>query len=149
MDKGAAGCKLRAQFFCHSRKLFAVPFRRRRPHRLIALFALLGLLFQQAAMAAYVCPHAADGRAEAVAMTMPGCHQSASADRARCQAHCHPQAYSGDYASVPPVPALLPPTTWPRPLLHAVDRARGECRSDVTARAAAPPVTIRHCTFQI
>jgi hypothetical protein len=126
-----------------------VPFRRRRPHRLIALFALLGLLFQQAAMAAYVCPHAADVRHEA-AMSMPGCHQADGADRVRCQAHCHPQAYSGDHASVPPVPAaVLPPTTWSRTLLRAVDLASGERCGEVSARAAAPPVTIRHCTLQI
>jgi hypothetical protein len=128
-----------------------MPFRRLRHRRWIALLALLGLLFQQLAMAAYVCP--IDVRAALSAPTadeLPPCHQPQNADKARCHAHCHPLTPSADHAPAPTVPAaLLPATPW----LRGAARQSAGCdlvvAREVTARATAPPLTVQHCTFQI
>lgn len=126
-------------------------FRRRRLHRRIALIALLGLLFQQLAMAAYVCPLEGGDVARIVATsTMPPCHFPSTADKVRCHQHCHPPAQTSDHASVPTVPpALLPPTTWLRESGIAGIYLPDSVACDVDARATAPPLTIQHCTFQI
>ena len=130
-----------------------MPLRRQRHRRWIALIALLGLLFQQLAMATYVCP--VDGRTAATVSAssdeQPPCHQAQATDKARCHAHCHPMTPSADHAATPTVPAaILPPTTW----LRAAAWQPRMCADlavahEVAARAAAPPLTVRHCTFQI
>lgn len=130
-----------------------MPFRRRRPRRttLIALIALLGLLFQQLAMAAYVCPGLQGAALQPAASAMPPCHQQPEiTDANRCISHCHPQPPSPDHSPSPSIPdAMLPATTW----LRVVDRAtidrRDHVTAEITARAAAPPLNIRLCTFQI
>ncbi len=123
-------------------------FRRRRHRRWIALIALLGLLFQQLAMAAYVCPlESGDGGNITASSDIPPCHTSD--DQARCHQHCHPLQLSLDHPSNPTVAALLPATTW---LYEPVHRNRGGNRAisfEVIARATAPPLNIQHCTFQI
>lgn len=129
-----------------------MPFRRHRHRRWIALIALLGLLFQQLAMAAYVCP--AEIRTAALASAsadeLAPCHQPQSADKTRCNTHCHPVAPSADHAPTPTVPAaLLPATTWLRAAARQPDACERAFTREVTARAAAPPLTIQHCTFQI
>ena len=124
-------------------------FNHRRHRRWIALIALLGLLFQQFAMAAYACPLERGGAntSEAVSQ-LPPCHAAHAQDKARCHAHCYPQVQSPDHASPLTVPAMLPATTWlrvpdaPAPRHHLAERA-------FAARATAPPLTIQHCTFQI
>ncbi|GAA0720229.1 hypothetical protein [Dokdonella soli] len=122
-------------------------FRRRRHRRLIALIALLGLLFQQLAMAGYMCPLEQSGAT--VAVSKPTCHEQGAADP-RCHEHCHPQTPSSDHPPVPSVPAaLFPPTTWLRDAAWFVADTRVHHRGEIVARAAAPPLTIRHCTFQI
>jgi len=126
-------------------------FRRRRHRRWIALIALFGLLFQQLAMANYVCPLDSGGATtvNATSEMMP-CQAPDTTDKTRCQQHCHPLAQTADHASTPTVPpALLPATTWSREFRTTrIDRAeRSAC--DVDARATAPPLTVRHCTFQI
>jgi hypothetical protein len=123
----------------------------RRHRRWIALVALLGLLFQQVAMAAYVCPVEIRFAAAATTSTeLPPCHRQDNADRARCHQHCHPLIPASDHAPSPTVPdAILPPTTWLRDI---GSRNEGECNQvtdEVTARATAPPLTIRDCTFQL
>jgi len=125
-----------------------MPFRRH--HRCcIALIALLGLLFQQLAMAAYVCPVDGGNVASNVAAQMPPCHSPDTSDKSRCHQHCHPLAQTSDHASAPAVPAaLLPATTWLR--APAVVAPNQEIRADnIDARSTAPPLTIQHCTFQI
>lgn len=123
---------------------------RYRHRRWIALIALLGLLFQQVAMAAYFCPAEMATPAMAMSADMPDCEQAAHEDKARCESRCHPQAVSSDHAAQPPVPpALLPPTTW---LRGAARQSKGFAAApvcEVAARAAAPPISIRDCTFQI
>jgi hypothetical protein len=121
---------------------------RTRQRRFIALLALLGLLFQQVAMAAYVCPIEQSGTTVDVS-NLPSCHEAGS-DRIRCQTHCHPQPASFDQAPVLTVPAaILPHTTWVRSAIWRPDLVGHELPCEVTVRAAAPPLTIQHCTYQI
>lgn len=125
----------------------------RRHHRLrIALLALCGLLFQQFAMAAYVCE--LDGvasRTTVAADPVPPCHQEPQdQDQARCHAHCHPTVASPDASpplTVPPSAILASaPVEWvmqvappiaagPMPLLRAC--------------ATSPPLSIAYCSYQI
>ncbi|TLY51046.1 MAG: hypothetical protein E6K53_08455 [Gammaproteobacteria bacterium] len=124
---------------------------RHRHRRWIALVALLGLLFQQLAMATYICPIESDGTATSNAMSaMADCQSPDATDKTRCQQHCQPLAQTSDHASAPTVPpALLPATTWSREF-HATNIRVLKCGArDVYARATAPPLTIQHCTFQI
>jgi hypothetical protein len=124
-----------------------MPTRRHR-HRLLALFALFGLLFQQVAMATYACP-LVSAIAAAEAAASPPCHAAHASDKARCQQHCRPAAQSVDHAPMPSVPpALLPATTWLR--AAPVDLRLSEVATGaIEARATAPPLTVRDCTFQI
>jgi len=120
-------------------------FRRR---RWIALIALLALLFQQLAMAAYACP-LDGGSTDQVVSQEPPCHSPAATDKSRCHQHCHPLAQTSDHASAPTVPpALLPPTTWLRHSAAVVDRA-AIIACHVDAHRTAPPLNVQHCTFQI
>ena len=125
-------------------------FRRHRHRRCIALIALLGLLFQQLAMAAYVCPVESQAVVVAAASNMTPCDKSGAPDQARCHQHCHPLTQSSDHGSTPTVPpALLPPTTWLRAASWVQYDWHAGVACDVVARATAPPLTIQHCTFQI
>ena len=121
-----------------------------RHRRWIALLALLGIFFQQFAMAAYVCPiDQSRAGAATSAAALPPCHSAATSDKSRCHQHCHPLAQSVDHVSVPALPAaLLPPTTWLRHAI-AVSNAGGFYTHAIEARSTAPPLTIQHCTFQI
>ena len=124
---------------------------RRRHRRWIALVALLGLLFQQVAMAAYVCP-AEMQRAMAVSQGDPPCHQTEveSGDRARCEAHCHPQRSTLD------VPTTA--TTVPAAILDGWVVAFAEPSCMLPARysssasqsdAHGPPIRTRFCSLLI
>src|SRR5258708_20559870 len=127
-----------------------MPFRRYRHRRWIALIALLGLLFQQLAMAAYVWPMESRSATVVAASKMTVCDQPGAVDQARCHQHCHPLTQSSDHGSAPTVPpALLPPTTWLRAASRVQHHWHNDVASNVGARAAAPPLTIQHCTFQI
>jgi len=122
-----------------------------RHRRWIALIALLGLLFQQLAMAAYACPVDGAGTASVSEAQLPPCHAPGTADKARCHQHCHPLAQTSDHATAPTIPpALLPPTTWLRAAAFiATDRTTVSNARGIDARGTAPPLTIQHCTFQI
>ena len=123
---------------------------RHRRYRWLALVAIFGLLFQQLAMAAYVCPLERDATAGMDAAANPPCHQAGTTDKARCHQHCHPQTTSPDHS--PPLtvpPAILPPTTWQRAMARQDQGDRVAFHREITAWATAPPITVRHCTFQI
>ena len=128
-----------------------MPLRHHRRRRWIALFALLGLLFQQVAMASYACPVETRGTmAMAASSDMPDCTEPGKADPARCQQHCHPLTQTSDHGTAPTVPpALLPPTTWLRAAAWHPVRWHDGVVHGVVAHAAAPPLNIQHCTFQI
>jgi hypothetical protein len=132
-----------------SQKPSDMPFRARH-RRWIALIALIGLLFQQVAMATYACPLLArDSGTISKTADLPPCHSPNSPDKARCHEHCHPLAQSADHSpllSVPP--ATVPAATWFR-APRTRDVAHDIAEFAVDARAAAPPLIIQHCTFLI
>src|SRR5450432_1705116 len=120
-------------------------FKRRSHRRWIALIALLGLLFQQLAMAAYVCPlESGDGASIASASTMPPCRSPDATDTTRCQQHCHPLAQTSDHATPPTVPAaLLPPTTWSREARVVRINLPTSIACEIDAHATAPPLIVQ------
>jgi len=122
---------------------------RRTRLRFVAL-AVFCLLFNQLAAAAYVCPTRADAAREST-QAMAGCDEGMDAKHpARCAEHCNPATVSADHAPAPEVPpALLPPTTWLRAASRHPVRWYDAVVHGVVARAAAPPLNIQHCTFQI
>jgi len=121
---------------------------RYRHRRWIALFALFGLLFQQLAMAGYACP--LERTADQTMADMASCQPPPQTDLARCRQHCEPLAQTSDHAPAPSVPpALLPATTWSREFHASRVQVPDLAASSVDARTTAPPLTIRHCTFQI
>ena len=132
--------------------------RRFRPSRRLrlqlGLLALLALLFQQTALAAYVCPMwvappAAGVMAATTASTMsspmammPNCageRAGAAGMRLMCTQHCTQQAPAPQDARVSPLPALaLPPQP---PVLAAampVPAARPEARAAVLHDVSPP-----------
>jgi hypothetical protein len=128
--------------------------RHRRPSRWTALIALFCLLFQQAAMATYLCPmKLAVAQAAVRTNEHAHCRSTAVVDRddpARCQQHCHPVNVSADHAAALTVPMALAAESWAvEALLHTTPvSAEGRYRA-IDPRAAAPPLTVQHCTFQI
>ena len=130
-----------------------MPFRRHRLRRRIALIALFGLLFQQVAMAAYICPMEVPATAKAIATAanMPNCPLADTKDQARCTQHCHPiltPSAADNVAATVPL-AMLPATTWLRGFATVNVRRFGSIAHGIEARSTAPPLTIQHCTFQI
>ena len=116
----------------------------RRRRRIVALLALLALLFQQVAMAAYACPME---ETSAPAASAP-CHAPRSADAARCHEHCHPLTAASDHAPAPLATSALPSSPdWDRVLALVPDRALAAPR--IFARGADPPLDVRFCSFQI
>ena len=130
---------------------------RRRPHRrFVALLALFGLLFQQIAMATYVCPIEQSGQTVAQAKATVDhapCHpqnDTDADDKARCEQHCHPVTVSVDHAAPLTVPAALLTEAWAMPRLrHEVADENADARTRIEPRSTAPPLTVQHCTFQI
>lgn len=120
-------------------------FRRR---QWIALLAVFGLLFQQLAMAAYVCPQEWTAPSTAMlAVDLPPCHEPEDSDLARCQEHCHPSSALSEQVLGLGVPPLLAAVTWLFVDVPAADSLA--LRQQLRARAQPPPISIQHCTFQI
>jgi hypothetical protein len=131
-------------------------FRRRRHRRCIAWIALFGLLFQQIAMAAYVCPIEQSALTVAenwTAVAHAPCHlqnEIVATDQARCEQHCHPVIASVDHAAPLTVPAALLTEAWAMPRLrHEIAGEIAGSHARIAPRSTAPPLTVRHCTFQI
>jgi hypothetical protein len=124
--------------------------RRFRPSRRLrlqlGLLALIALLFQQTALAAYVCPMwvamPTMGATSSPMAMMPYCageRVGAVGMRLMCTQHCAQQAPAPQDARVPPPPALaLPPQP---PVLAAampVPAARPEARASVLHDVSPP-----------
>ncbi len=115
--------------------------------RLLVVFvALLGVLFAQLALAAYVCP----GQASSLTMqAMPDCADMDMAQPALCHAHQHDGHQLPDKPGTPHAAPFiaaalvqqLAPATPPTP--------RRMLPGFVLARTTAPPHTILHCRFQL
>ena len=121
----------------------------RRLRFLTALLMLASLAIAQVAMAAHACamPMAVD------AMVEEGhdCCEKAvpEAQPALCEAHCQQGDQSRDTPSVA-LPALAAPSVlaaWPA-APPATAPPPGELPS-LLARAAAPPLAVRHCRFHL
>lgn len=136
------------------RMRFHISRRRRVLWTGIVLFCLL---FQQLAMAAYVCTlptKPADtmmtGDCATMGMTSSakGSFQHQSMD-ARCAEHCAGNATSAHDVRLPAVPPLLLPLASPTLLgtiVHAPDQA---VLPDIALHPPEPPPTLRFCTLLI
>ena len=137
----------RAQAMCWYRPTMLRRFRSSLRLRLqLGLLALLALLFQQTALAAYVCPMwvamPTAGVMSSPMASMPGCageRVGAVGMRLMCTQHCAQQAPAPQDARVPPPPALaLPPQP---PVLAAalpVPAARPAARASVLHDVSPP-----------
>lgn len=115
-----------------------------RRHRIqIVLVLILSLLFQQLAMASYVCPIETGPRMAATAV-MP-CHQDAQDPR--CGEHCNPhQQVPHDAAPLSvPMAAIPPSLAWFEPALAPRVPVVPERRP----QGPGPPPTLWFCTLLI
>lgn len=132
----------------------------RRPRYVATLLALIGMLFTQLAVAAYLCPsmqiaQALESRATpAVAAShqdMAGCEGMDMGNPAPCQDHGQLRHQSLDKPELPQVSPFMAAM-----LVQAVSHADRFYQSVTAptaklflARATAPPLSIRNCCFQI
>ncbi len=115
-----------------------------------SLVLIASLLFQQVAMAAYICTMP---QIQVVSVVMADDCATMESPLAQppdavCQEHCAPDPTSAEIPGIPPVPAL----TWP-PVLHAFVLAPASqssvyASSDVFSRAHPPP-RLRYCRLLI
>lgn len=124
--------------------------RTRRPRFRLAWLALLALLFQQVALAAYVCPIAE--APEKPQMIMAGCEGMAMSDPdapALCDQHCQRDHVASPDLKAPQVPPLALP-----PLHFALTEAllppvQAQFYEDVPTCRSDPPPAQRFCSLQI
>lgn len=124
---------------------------RRARHRLqIAFLVILCLLFQQAALAAYLCPME-QMPAETAVMTAH-CAEMGMAQQqdnpALCQKHCSPDhsvAVDAVKLTVPPLglPALVLAPVYVQPISHVA------VQSDAPITRSDPPPRLRYCSLLI
>lgn len=123
----------------------------RRHRRWIALIALLGLLFQHAAMASYICPQDVQAQMTASA-SIPPCHDEMpeAEDRLRCEAHCHPVLSTFD---PPQTVSAAPAAILPSPAVDFAEPRLVQCLTVVATPlafdACAPPIRTRFCSLLI
>ncbi|MFC4764671.1 hypothetical protein [Dyella koreensis] len=133
------------------------PLRLTRRHRALWIgLVMFCLLFQQLAMAAYVCTlpvNPADvvmtGDCAAMGMTeanQPAAHQSQDP---RCTEHCADHTVSSHDARLPMVPPLLLPAA--SPVMPGTIALAPERRAlpDPTLQRPDPPPTLRFCSLLI
>jgi hypothetical protein len=126
--------------------LFCALRKRRRRLRL-AWLTLLALLFQQVALASYVCPNA---ETPTQTVSMAGCEGMEMPDPdapALCHQHCVRDHVTSPDLKAPQLPMLaLPPLHFAMVLLPPVEALHYQdvptCRSD-------PPPAQRFCSLQI
>lgn len=124
---------------------------RRSRHRLkIAVLVIVCLLFQQAALAAYLCPME-QVPAETLAMSghCAGMGMAQQQDNpALCQKHCSPDrsvAADAVKLTVPPLalPALIMAPVYVQPVSHVA------IQSDAPIARSDPPPRLRFCSLLI
>ncbi|MBS0455924.1 MAG: hypothetical protein JSS44_01155 [Proteobacteria bacterium] len=117
-------------------------------HRLrIAILVLFCLIFQQAAMAGYLCPVVVPVTAAQASNCAAMGMQQAKPSPLLCQKHCTPDATAATNHAAPSVPSLaLPPVAFallvapaPRAGFHAIG----------PTSHADPPPRLRFCTLLI
>ena len=112
----------------------------------IAVLVLFCLLFQQAALAGYLCPLVATTPAQTSRCAAMGMQQP-KPNPLLCEKHCTPDVTAAADHAAPSVPPLaLPPVAFallvaplPRAILHV----------DAFASHADPPPRLRFCTLLI
>ena len=124
---------------------------RRSRHRLkLALVVILCLLFQQAALAAYLCP-LEQMPAETAAMTAHCAEmgmEQARDNPALCEKHCNPEHSVAADAVKLSVPSLaLPPPMLAPVVLQSV--ARVAAHAYVPIARSDPPPRLRFCSLLI
>ncbi len=128
-------------------------FRSRRRRLQIALIALCGMLFQQWSLAAHLCviESSTPPMAAQTAQHAP-CHADAvptTAQTLLCAQHCSAVTPSPDLPPVPGVPPLAPLSVWPTLSLLSTPDCGLRAAVEVEARATAPPLSVRDCSYQI
>ena len=124
--------------------------RRARQRLRIALSVIFCLLFQQAALAAYLCP-IEQMPAETAAMAAHCAEmgmQQAKDNPGLCEKHCNPDhllAADGAKLSVPPLalPAIILTPVFVQPVSHVAVQA------DVPIARSDPPPRLRYCSLLI
>jgi hypothetical protein len=128
----------------------------RRTRLLTVIFSLWALLWGQLALAAYMCP-SDDARAELVQMVQAGlpCVDSMTAtidpdQPILCHAHCQATPVNTDLHPAS-LAAPLPQPTEGLVVAPAIEPPEPDLRQPtwLLRRAAAPPLTIRHCCWRI
>ncbi|MBS0200445.1 MAG: hypothetical protein JSR70_08345 [Proteobacteria bacterium] len=125
--------------------------RARRPRVRLALLGLLALLFQQVAMAAYVCP-TLDAPQKPTATMAMSCAEMGMPDTQSpllCDQHCQRDHATTPDLKAPQVPALALP-----PMHHVLSEAllppvRAQAYRDVPVCRSDPPSAQRFCSLQI
>lgn len=113
----------------------------------IALLVMFCLLFQQAAMAGYLCPvgpaptPAQSSRCAAMGM------QQTKPNPLLCEKHCTPDVTAAADHAAPSVPPLaLPPVVFELVMAPA---SRAGFHADVPSSHSDPPPRLRYCTLLI
>ncbi len=128
-----------------------------RRHRLITLlFALVGLLFMQLAVAGYTCPPGVSGAADtsmSMAHTGMPCAESMPTNMdteqpGLCQAHCQSDQQSASTYVLPVLP-MLPVLAFDFSQSEKISVDRGvPLQAPLLQRTTAPPLAVRNCCFR-
>lgn len=133
--------------------------RSRQSRFVAALIALFGVLFMQLAVASYACPELQMGQAgastamstDAADQNMVGCQGMDKVQPSLCHAHDQVGNQSLDKAELPHVQPFMAAalTLVFDDIEPAYSPIAAQPDSVLLTRATAPPLSIRHCCFQI
>lgn len=131
-----------------------LPLRRRHRRILWIGVALFCLLFQQVAMAAYVCVLPGTQRTMltgtcAQMMATQGHGPAHAQNDPRCAEHCAPNQPTQSDARAPTVPPLVLPSVSPLALGTAAAMPEQAAIPDPVQQRPQPPPTLRFCTLLI
>lgn len=114
------------------------------------------LLFQQIAMAAYVCTLPSQpvamvmtGACDDMAMAAPTHHDWTQGTDPRCAEHCADHTSATPDARVPTLPPLLLPADWPALTATLMDRPARVALPDPSLMRPDPPPALRFCSLLI
>jgi hypothetical protein len=133
-------------------------FRLSRRRRALSIgLVMFCLLFQQLAMAAYVCTLPTQsvamvmtGACAEMGMAAPASHApSTHAADPRCTEHCADHTSAVPDARVPTLPPLLLPTDWPALTATLSDSPERVALPDPSLLRPDPPPSLRFCTLLI
>ncbi|NID17344.1 hypothetical protein [Luteibacter yeojuensis] len=128
------------------------PFRLPRRRRVLCIgLVMFCLLFQQLAMAAYVCAvPSTDTVMTGACAAMPTHHLPAKhIVDARCAEHCADHTPAMSDARVPTPPPLLLPMDWPVLTATLMDRPERVALPDSSLLPPDPPPSLRFCSLLI